>query len=57
MLDFNKYILRYGECGVQDIIERLERAEGIKPLLGSSLEHRWDTLMQIDYSLQRKEAA
>jgi len=56
MLDFNKYVTRYGEFGVQDIVERLERAEGIKSKIDASLEDRWNYLMQIDYSQQRLAA-
>lgn len=47
---------RYGEIGVQDIIERLERTEGVKSKIGTSLEDRWNCLMQIDYSQQRLAA-
>lgn len=56
VLDFNKYMMRYGEFGVQDIIERLERAEGIHSSIDTSLEDRWNYLMQIDYSQQRLAA-
>ena len=46
MLDFNTYVSRHGEFGVQAIIERLERYEGIRSgLLVSSLEERWNALM------------
>ena len=46
MLDFDKYAARYGEFGVQAIIERLERYDGIYTSIYSSLEERWNTLMQ-----------
>jgi len=49
-------MVRYGEIGVQDIIERLERAEGVKSHVETSLEDRWNYLMQIDYSQQRLAA-
>ena len=45
MLDFNQYMSRHGEHGVQAIIERLERYEGIKSDVSISLEQRWDFLM------------
>lgn len=50
MLDYNKYISRHGEHGVQAIIERLERYEGIRVALGTSLEDRWNVLMQSSLS-------
>lgn len=56
MIDFDKYLMKYGEYGVQDIIERLERAEGVKSKLGTTLEDRWNFLMAIDYSQQRMVA-
>ena len=46
MLDFNKYTALYGEFGVQALIERLERYEGIRANLDTSLEDRWNILMQ-----------
>ena len=46
MLDFDKYIARYGEFGVQALIERLERYEGIHANVETSLEERWKVLMQ-----------
>ena len=45
MLDFNQYVSRHGEHGVQAIIERLERYEGIKSDISVSLEERWNFLM------------
>jgi hypothetical protein len=46
MLDFDKYVARHGEFGVQAIIERLERYEGIRGQVGHCLETRWVALMQ-----------
>lgn len=48
MLDFGVYVARYGEFGVQGLIEMIERREGIRanddaPL---PLEDRWNALMQ-----------
>ena len=45
MLDFQLYMMRYGEFGVQALIERLERYEGIRAS-GEPLEERWNALMQ-----------
>jgi len=45
MLDFDKYVARHGEFGVQAIIERLERYEGIHGRIGTPLEDRWNELM------------
>jgi hypothetical protein len=49
MLDFGVYVARYGECGVQGLVEMMERREGIRnsaeiPL---SLEDRWNAVMQV----------
>lgn len=41
MLDLNKYIARHGEFGVQAIIERWERYEGIHANTNAPLEVRW----------------
>lgn len=56
MLDFDKYVARHGEHGVQAIIERLERYEGIKASISSSLEDRWNLLMKTNTSQQRMAA-
>ena len=56
MLDFDKYVARHGEHGVQAIIERLERYEGIKSCISTSLEDRWNLLMQATASDQRLAA-
>jgi hypothetical protein len=45
MLDFHKYLMRYGEFGVQAIIERIERNEGIRHTAPVLLEDRWNALM------------
>jgi len=52
MLDFDKYIARHGEFGVQALIERLERYEGIRIQTGRCLEERWNALMQISSQQQ-----
>ncbi len=46
MLDFNKYLMRYGEFGVQAIIEQIERVDGIRRTTVMSLEERWEVLMR-----------
>ena len=43
--DFNQYLSRHGEDGIQAIIERLERYEGVKADIAASLEERWNLLM------------
>jgi hypothetical protein len=45
MLDFEQYVARLGEFGVQALIERLERYEGIRVSIDMSLETRWVALM------------
>ncbi len=47
MLDFETYVARLGEHGVQAIVERLERYEGVKAA-AISLEDRWNALMAND---------
>jgi hypothetical protein len=48
MLDFDKYLLRHGEFWVQDIVERIERYEGVRPSVEFPLplEDRWNALMR-----------
>jgi hypothetical protein len=45
MLDYNKYVARHGEAGVQDIIEKIERREGRDHDRNIPLEDRWHVLM------------
>ena len=56
MPDFNRYVAHLGEMGVQDIIERLERYEGIRNRIGVPLEQRWKSLMQDAPAHQRLAA-
>ena len=49
MLDFNTYMNRHGEYGVQAIIERIERNEGIRASVAISLEDRWNAVMGDDH--------
>lgn len=46
MLDFHTYLMRYGEHGVQAILENIERSEGIRYESPVSLEIRWDKIMK-----------
>jgi len=48
MPNFETYVARHGEFGVQAIIERLERYEGIRSNAIISLEDRWHALMGND---------
>lgn len=57
MSDFDSFIARHGEFGVQSLVERIERYEGIKPAFGSSLEERWDAAMQGPGAADRRMAA
>jgi hypothetical protein len=58
MLNFEVFVSRHGECGVQSLIEIMERREGIRanaeaPL---SLEDRWNAVMQLASPQQRLAA-
>jgi hypothetical protein len=46
MLDYHRYLMRYGEHGIQAILESIERAEGIRHKSFFSLEERWVKVMQ-----------
>jgi hypothetical protein len=46
MLDFEKYVARHGEFGVQAIIEQAERHQGLRNRIGTPLEERWAAVMQ-----------
>lgn len=45
MLDFDTLVMRHGECWVQDIVERIERYEGLRVEEGEALEERWAAAM------------
>jgi hypothetical protein len=49
MLNFETYVARHGEFGVQAIVETIERREGIRPTSDAplSLEERWNAVMCI----------
>lgn len=48
MLDFDMYLSRYGEVGVQAIVETIERKEGIRYETPVLLEARWNKIMAND---------
>jgi hypothetical protein len=47
MPDFYEFIMRHGEFGAQDLIERVESYSGIKSDPSLPLEERWITAMQL----------
>lgn len=57
MLDFDTYVTRHGEFGVQAIVENIERKEGIRHAEVLPLEQRWNALMQDAPSERLKLAA
>ena len=46
MPNYIEFMMRHGEFGMQAIIERIERQEGIVINRDRPLEERWDALMQ-----------
>lgn len=44
MPDYNKYMMRHGEYWVQDIVEQIERVEGVRHQRIMTLEERWNAL-------------
>jgi hypothetical protein len=53
MPNYNEYLMRHGEFGVQALVEQIERNEGIKHKQPVCLETRWTVLMR---SEQKKAA-
>ena len=51
MPDFDKYLERHGESFIQDIIERIERNEGIRHITVIALEQRWARVMASNLEL------
>jgi hypothetical protein len=45
MLNFETYMKRHGELWIQDIIEQVEKKDGVRPAAWMTLEHRWDAVM------------
>ncbi len=50
MPDFEKYIARHGEYGVQAIIENWERHQGIRANAETPLKVRWIAFVGNDYA-------
>lgn len=46
MLNFESFVARHGEFGVQAIVERIERYEEVEAATSASLEERWNALME-----------
>ncbi len=46
MPSYEQFMMRHGEHGVQDLVERLEKYEGISRKEPMALEDRWNALMQ-----------
>ncbi len=46
MPNYNEFMMRHGEFGIQAIIERIERQEGVVVSSDRPLEERWEALMQ-----------
>jgi hypothetical protein len=46
MPNFDSFVARHSEFGVQALVERIERYEGIRPIYGASLEERWNVVMK-----------
>jgi len=46
MVEFEKFLARHGEVVAQAVLENLERYEGVRGSLTTSLEERWYNLMQ-----------
>ena len=57
MLDFDTYVTRHGEFGVQAIVETIERKEGIRHAEALPLEARWNALMRGATTERRNLAA
>ncbi len=57
MLDFETYVVRHGEPGVQAIVETIERREGIRHDEFLPLKARWNALMPSADCLHRELAA
>ena len=48
MPDYTEFMMRHGEYGVQAIVERIERLEGVPSNTDVPLEDRWHALMQAE---------
>jgi hypothetical protein len=57
MMEYDKFMARHGEHGMQAIIERLERYEGIRANILLSLEERWAFLMRPELAQMQRMVA
>ena len=57
MPDCEKYVARHGEIGALEIVERLERYEGVRRDGVASLEDRWANLRHNDPARKLAAAA
>lgn len=57
MPDFENYLRRHGESWVQDIIERMERFEGIRGRATLPLKDRWIAVMSDATNFRNAAAA
>ncbi len=59
MLDFETYVARHGEFGVQALVEQIERTSGIHVNIEAPLplEVRWNVVMQNPMPQQQRIAA
>jgi len=51
MLDFDIYLMRYGEGMILDMVEGAERHRGLPSVVGLPLEERWDIVMNDAHTL------
>jgi len=45
ILDFDAYLMRHGEAGVQYMVEQVEKTHGIRYATPQLLEYRWHVAM------------
>lgn len=57
MPDFESYVARHGEFGVQALLERIERYDGVRAAIGASLEERWAAVMENTASYGARQVA
>jgi hypothetical protein len=57
MLNFESLVARHGEIGVQAIIERIERNDGVRARGDVSLEERWEAVMNMAAPADRRGVA
>jgi hypothetical protein len=57
MPEFDRYVMRHGEFWVQNIVETIERSEGIRPGYAAPLEQRWNVVMRLPVAAQQSRKA